>query len=107
MGTATLSNPYRLSVGGDLKVVKATLTMSTSYATSGDTLDILGTAGIGLNSVDDVIITPQKEGTVGGTNFVYNKATGKVTAWDGAGQVNNTTNLSSLIGATPVLIFGR
>ena len=99
MGTAAFTNISRLGVGGDEIVVKADLTMSSSYATSGDTPD---TSTLPLNTVNTMMIP----GVVGSaTTLQYLTGTGKIKAYAGSSEVSNATDLSGITAR--ILIFGR
>jgi hypothetical protein len=100
MGNVALSNIGGLGVGGDEKCYKVDITMSSSYATSGDTFD---SASIPLNTITRVLIP----GTVGAaTSLQWTGAgTTKIIAYAGSSQVSNTTDLSGVTATA--LFFGR
>lgn len=101
MGAATIAaitGVPRLEYMGSQKVLNREITMSSSYATGGDTLN-LATA-LGLNRITQVVF----EGD-GGYTLVYDAANGKILAYNGTTQIANTTDLSSV--AQRAKIFGK
>ena len=96
MGTMTFSRDTNggIDVKGNCFELVGTLTGSSSYATGGDSFSI---AGVGLSSLDDLVIEGGTTATtagyslkLGGTNKVP-----LILAYDAAGQVANATNLSA------------
>lgn len=98
MGNATFSKITRLSIGGRDLVVSADLTMSSSYATSGDTIDL---TQLPLNGVFAIMIP----GAIGAATTMQWDLGTKVVAYAGASQVANATDLSGVV--VRCLIFGK
>jgi hypothetical protein len=97
MGVATFTQRNEFPIGNSGRLVTGTLTMSNSYATGGDTLDLQGDVGAAEGSL---II-----GSVaGGRALEWDGTNQKVLAYqDNAaaaaaalGQVANATNLSTV-----------
>lgn len=85
-----------LDVEKDKRVVRGTLTFSSDYATSGDTLSA---ALLGLRSVDDLVADSGSDiGTPAGYALKLGgtAAAPKVLVYTSAGQVANATDLSAV-----------
>jgi len=86
--------------GGSLanqKRVKGVLTMSSSYATSGDTLALA--TEVGLKSLDDMLVEASSDADVSGYQIKVGgtPASPKILAYTAGAQVANTTDLSAYV----------
>lgn len=101
MGNVALSNLQKVGVGGDNMCYLADVTMSASYATSGDTFP---TTSGPLGNITDVIIKQKPSSTYA---LEYDATAGKVLAyaWTTLTQVSAATDLSAV--TTKALIYGR
>ena len=90
MGACTFTNTTR-NVEGNRSVIKATMSPSASYATSGDTI---AAADLGLTVIDDVKV-PAGDGT---NLYFYDHANLKLKAYVLAtqAQVASAVNLSAV-----------
>lgn len=77
--------------------VSGTLAMSSSYATSGDSLTA---RGYGLSTIDDLVFQGQPDGYT----LEFDKTNLKVLAYTAGTQVTSTTDLSAV--SVPVLAIG-
>lgn len=87
-------------VDGSQRVAEGLLTMSSSYATGGDTL-----TGHGLTRVERLVVLADAGGyelRLGGTETAP-----KITAFQSGGQVSSTTDLSSAVAAVKVELWGK
>ncbi len=89
MGTASTSNVVK-TVAGNKRLISGKITMSNSYATGGDTLNL--EAALGLNSIDTVVISPYN-----GYGLQADLTNNKIKAYASAGtEVTATTDLSGI-----------
>ena len=96
MGNATYAKPDgvpRTNYVGLVKEYIRDITLSSSYATGGDTLDLA--AALGVNKIIDVDFD-----AVGGYNFKY--TAGKILAYNGTTEIANTTDLSGVTSRATV-----
>lgn len=114
MGTATIGvagsvagSPKPYDIQGTTKVFQRTLTLSSSYATNGETLNTKTI--LSLNKVFSIVPIDDVSGYV----IQYDRANDKMKVYesgaDGAAldEVANTTDLSSTPGAFDVEIRGQ
>lgn len=91
MGTVTTSIKSRHALGGGRRMVSGTITMSSSYATGGDTVNV---GDLEMGNLDQLICVAETQAYQ--IHWNGNEGTPTVIADQGATEVTATTNLSSV-----------
>jgi len=98
MGAASTS-VIKKTIAGNKRLISGKITMSNSYATGGDTLNL--ESALGLNSIDSVVINPYN-----GYALQADLTNNKIKAYASAGtEVTATTDLSGVV--TYFQVIGR
>ena len=105
MGAATfvIAADGGADVQGNKRIVRGVLTLSNSYATSGDTIPL---ASVGLNQIDDMVVDAGTDVTAETHSLVLagTPSAPKAEAYDQGVEETATTDLTGL--AVPVRLYG-